>query len=334
MRQLLWIVLLVTVLWCACWAIFGFSLQAAVDTWFEDRRDVGWQADYVSLDLRGFPTRVDADMTDIVLADPDSGVAVNLPALKIGAPTYRPGDLTLVLPTDAISFVTTENQSTLEIAQGVADLKLHPGAALELEQISALAGPWSLYTNDQTALTADNLRLTMSQNETISERYEITAEAVKLKPGDAPRAALRLPEDWPLTFDTFTLDADIIFDKPWDLSAIEIARPQPRQIKLNLAEAAWADLRLFFAANLEISATGTPTGTINIQAENWQVMLDLAERSGALSNSLRQQLESGLSTLARFSGDPSALDVQLNLRGGLMLIGFSPIGPAPKIILR
>ena len=63
-------------------------------------------------------------------------------------------------------------------------------------------------------------------------------------------------------------------------------------------------------------------------------MLDLAERSGALSNSLRQQVESGLSTLARFSGDPSALDVQLNLRGGLMLIGFSPIGPAPKIILR
>ena len=334
MRRLLWIVLLVTVLWCAWWAIFGFSLQAALDTWFEDRRDVGWQADYVSLDLRGFPVRVDADITDIVLADPHAGVVVNLPALKIGAPAYWPGDLTLVLPTAAISFITSENWSTLEIAQGAADLKLHPGAALELEQISALTGPWSLNTNDQTALSADNLRLTMNQNETVSERYKISAEAAKLKPGDAPRAALRLPEDWPLTFDTFTLDADIIFDKPWDLSSIETTRPQPRQIKLKLAEAAWADLRLFFVADLEIDATGSPTGTINIQAENWQVMLDLAERSGVLSNSLRQQAESGLSTLARFSGDPSALDVQLNLRGGLMLVGFIPIGPAPKIILR
>ncbi|MDB9945491.1 DUF2125 domain-containing protein [Ascidiaceihabitans sp.] len=334
MRWLLWIILLVTVVWCAWWAILGFGMKTALDTWFEDRRTDGWQADYASLDLRGFPARVDADMTDIVLADTDGGVVINLPALQIGAPTYWPGDLTLVLPSDPISFVTAEGRSSLEFAQGAADLKLHPGAALELEQIAALTGPWSLNTNEQTVLSADNLRLTMDQNQTTPTRYKIDAEAANLRPGDAPRAALRLPDDWPLTFDTFTLDADIIFDKPWDISAVEAARPQPRQIKLKLAEAVWADLRLFFAADLEVDATGTPTGTLNIQAENWQVMLDLAERSGALSSSLRQQAESGLSTLARFSGDPNALDIQLNLRGGMMLIGFIPIGPAPKIVLR
>jgi hypothetical protein len=85
---------------------------------------------------------------------------------------------------------------------------------------------------------------------------------------------------------------------------------------------------------LTIDEAGTPTGTINIQAENWQVMLDLAERSGALPSGFRQQAESGLSSLARFSGDPSALDVQMNLRGGFMFVGFIPVGPAPKITLR
>jgi len=333
-RWLLWVVLLVTVSWSAFWAIFGFGLQSALDTWFKDRRDAGWQADYASFDLRGFPARVEAGLADIVLADPESGVVINLPKLQIGAPTYWPGDLTLMLPSDAISFFTPENRATLKISQGVADLKLHPGAALELEQISATSRDWMLHTNDTTALSADTLKLTMDQNKTTPERYKITAEAANLRPGDAPRATLRLPEDWPLTFDTFTLDAEVIFDKPWDLSAIETARPQARKIKLKLVEAAWADLRLFLAADLEIDATGTPTGAINIQAENWQVMLDLAERSGALNHSLRVKVESGLSTLARLSGDPSALDVQLNLRGGFILFGFIPIGPAPKIILR
>ena len=58
MRWLLWTILLVTVAWCAWWAIFGFGMKTALDTWFGDRRLDGWQADYASLDLRGFPGRV------------------------------------------------------------------------------------------------------------------------------------------------------------------------------------------------------------------------------------------------------------------------------------
>lgn len=334
MRRLIWIALFLAILWCAWWAVFGWGLKSALDVWFEDRRNDGWQADYATLELRGFPARVQADMTDIVLADTVSGLVMNLPDLTIGAPTYWPGDITVSLPNDPISFVSPRGRSTLNVFNAVADLQLHPGPSLELERISAVAGQWSLLSGARSVLGANDLTLTMDQSAASSNTYTFVAQATDLSPGEIPRTALRLPTDWPVTFDTFTMNGDVTFDKPWDITALEKARPQPRVINLTLAEAAWSDLRLFFAAELTIDETGTPTGTINIQAENWQVMLDLAERSGALPSALREQAESGLSTLARFSGDPSALDVQVNLRGGFMFVGFVPIGPAPKIILR
>ena len=334
MRRLISILLFFAILWCLWWTVFGFGLKSALDVWFEDRRADGWQADYATLELRGFPTRVRADMTDIVLADTGGGLVMNLPDLKIGAPTYWPGDVTLSLPNDPIMFITPQGRSTLQLSEGRADLELHPGPSLELKSISATVGEWTLASGTHSVLGASDLTLTMDQIETSPNTYTFVAQAADLSPGEVPRSTLRLPNDWPVTFDTFALNGDVTFDKPWDISALETQRPQPRMINLTLAEAAWSDLRLFFAAELSIDEDGTPNGTINIQAENWQVMLDLAERSGALPSALRQQAEAGLSTLARFSGDPSALDVQMNLRGGLMFVGFIPIGPAPKIVLR
>lgn len=334
MRRLLWILLFFAILWCAWWAVFGWGLKSALDTWFEDRRSQGWQADYASMDLRGFPTRVSADMVDIVLADTHSGVVVNLPSLSLSAPTHWPGDVSLTLPSEPIEFVAPQNRAALQIAGGIADLKLHPGVALELEAVSASAGEWSITSNDRSVLAASTLTLVMQQSEASPNLYDVSVNAVDLRPGEVPRSALRLPDSWPVAFDTFELDATVEFDKPWDISAIETARPQPRNIKLELAEAAWSDLRLFFAADLQIDAAGIPTGTINVQAENWRVMLDLAERVELLPSALREQAEAGINALARFSGDKTALDVQVNLRGGMIFVGFIPVGQAPAIILR
>jgi hypothetical protein len=334
MRRLIWVILFLAVLWCAWWAVFGWGLKSALDTWFESRRTAGWQADYAQLDLRGFPGRVDADLTDVVLGDTTNGLIVSLPDLRIGAPTHWPGDVSLSLPSNPIEFETPEGRSTLRVSEGIADLKLHPGPSLELETISALSGEWSLMSNGKSLLAAHGLTLLMDQSVTSPQTYSFAFEAAGLRPGEIPRNRLRLPEDWPVAFDTFTMKGDVTFDKPWDITALETARPQPRKIALTFAEATWSDLRLFFAADLEVDTDGNPNGTVNIQAENWQVMLDLAERSGALPSSLRQQAEQGLSALARFSGDPTALDVQMNLRGGMMFVGFIPVGPAPKIMLR
>jgi hypothetical protein len=174
----------------------------------------------------------------------------------------------------------------------------------------------------------------MIQSQDDPNRYEFVARASAFAPGDVPRAKLRIPDAWPLTFDRLELDASITFSRPWDLEAIEEKRPQPRHIQLKLAEAAWSDLRVFFAADMTVDAPGIPTGTVNIQAENWQTMLDLAASSGLINATMRDQAEQGLGQLAQLSGDPTALDVQLNFSSGYMAVGIIPIGPAPRLILR
>jgi hypothetical protein len=334
MHRLIWILLILSILWCAWWALFGFGLKIGLQTWFEDRRNFGWQAEYSSLDLRGFPIKVRADLTDIAVADPTAGIAITLPSLSIGAPTYWPGDVTVKLPNNPIGIATPQQKSEITVSNGTADLQLHPGTALELETLSLLTGAWATTTSAGRLYSADDLTLSMVQSEDDPNRYAFVARASAFRPGDVPRAKLRIPNDWPLTFQRLELDASITFSRPWDLEALEEKRPQPRLIKLKLAEAAWFDLRMFFAADLVVDAQGIPTGTVNIQAENWQTMLDLAENSGLLNTTMRTQAEQGLGQLARFSGDPTALDVQLNFRSGFVAVGIIPIGPAPRFILR
>ncbi|MEM6374112.1 MAG: DUF2125 domain-containing protein [Pseudomonadota bacterium] len=124
------------------------------------------------------------------------------------------------------------------------------------------------------------------------------------------------------------------FDRPWDRRALEDRRPQPTRIDVEAAEARWGDLRLRFAAALDVDDRGVPTGTVNLRADNWPVMLDLAQAAGFLDARARPQVEGVLARLAGLGGSPDALDVQLNFAAGLVAVGFIPVGPAPRLRLR
>jgi hypothetical protein len=137
-----------------------------------------------------------------------------------------------------------------------------------------------------------------------------------------------------VTFDRFTVEADVRFDRPWDRTALEDSRPQPRRIDLRLAEATWGELRLKVAATLDVDAHGVPTGELTLQARNWREILTLAEAAGALSPDFRPQLEKVLATLANLAGNPDSFDVTLTFADGRMSMGFLPLGPAPYIYLR
>ena len=334
MRRLIWILVILSILWCAWWALFGFGLKTGLETWFQDRRDTGWQAEYSRLELNGFPGRVRTDLTDVALADPSAGLAITLPTFSISAPTYWPGDVTIDFPNAPIQVATPQQKSEIDVQGGKADLRLHPGTALELEQLSLATSQWAISTKTGVLYGADDMTLSMVQSQSDPNKYAFVARAAGFSPGEIPRSKLRIPASWPVTFDKLELDGSITFSRPWDLDAIEDTRPQPRTIQLKLAEAAWADLRVFFATDLRVDADGVPTGTVNIQAENWQTMLDLAQEAGLVNPTMRQQAEKGLSQLARFSGDPNALDVQLNFKAGFMAVGIIPIGPAPRLVLR
>lgn len=134
--------------------------------------------------------------------------------------------------------------------------------------------------------------------------------------------------------DTLELRARVTFDKPWDRSALETARPQPRRVVLNLADARWGRLRILAAGEFEVDAQGQPDGTVTLKVDNWREMLEMARQSGALPPEAVGPAERALRLLSGIGGNPDALDARITLSGGYMSFGLIPLGPAPRLILR
>ncbi|MBY5931637.1 DUF2125 domain-containing protein [Tateyamaria omphalii] len=332
MRKLMWIVALAALVWCAWWWVASSGLRGGVTAWFDARAAEGWQAEVQEVTGGGFPLSLQAGLRDVALADPDAGLAIRTRALDISAPAYWPGDVAVALDSEPILIASPFGRSMLTMADGVMALNLHPGTALELEALGWTAGAWQVEDAEGVVAQANDLTLTMVQTEGAS--YALTAVANGFAPGSAARRNLRLPDSFPGAFDSLQMRADITFDEPWDRRALDQRRPQPRIIDLHLAEAIWGDLQFNLSADLTVDAQGVPAGTIAIQAENWRTMLDLAQNVGALPMQLRGQVESVFRALAGASGNEDTLDVELTVRDGAVRLGFIPLAPAPRLILR
>ncbi len=332
MRKLYVVVALLCAAWCVWWWVASSTLQNGVQAWFDARRAEGWQAELGSLTGGGFPFHLQAELSDIALADPDAGLAIQTDRLDITAQAHWPGNVSVALDDGPILLASPLGRSALTMQDGQMALNLHPGTALELAALGWTANKWTISDATGVQVEADTLTLTMTQDS--GPTYDFVARADSFAPGDATRAPLRLPDTFPRAFDSLTMQARVTFDRAWDRRALDTIRPQPRQITLHLAEAKWGGLNLNFAADLSVNAQGVPDGSMSIQAENWRTMLDLAQASGTLPPAFRDQTETVLKLLAGASGNPDTLDVDLTLRDGAIYLGFLPIAPAPRLIIR
>ncbi len=319
--------------WSLYWAGAGWWMQNRIADWFTDQAAQGWQAEYADLTLAGYPTRHVSTLDNPALADPVTETAWQAQGLVIESPAIWPGHVTLRFA-DAPQRLSYFDQTlTLMTEDMTADLRLHPGLALELETLALTAGPWSMTEGGAPVAGADSLVLSTQQLEA-ADTYAVMVRAEGFQPGDRLRRVASFTQTLPETFETLELDATITWDKPWDRSAVETARPQPRQVQLRLAEATWGPLSVLAAGAFTIDEAGIPDGTITIKAENWREMLAIATQAGVLPDQVAGPAERTLGFLEGLGGNPNALDLQLNLRGGAVALGPIPLGPAPRLILR
>lgn len=334
MRRLIWFGGLVALLWSGWWFFAAVAIQNGLDRWLNDRRAEGWQADVSDLSVIGYPLRLEANLEQPVLADPQTGLAFEATTLAVQAPAYAPGTVTVTFPQDEILLATPFGRRSVLAETAEARLTLSAGTAAEVAHMSLTSGPWMISAPLGILMSADGLKVEMDQDPEQGNRYHYAIESPAFQPGDLARNAARLPGDWPKAFDSLVLDMTVDFDRPFDRRTIEDQRPQPRRIDLRIAEAVWGDLSLRFSANLDVAPDGTPDGELSIQARNWRTLLEVAQNTGTLPESLRPQLENILDALARGGGNVDALDVTLTLRDGTVFLGFIPIGAAPPILIR
>lgn len=334
MRVLLGIVTIAAALWSGYWFIGQNGVTSSFENWFEARRSEGWAAEYSALETKGFPNRFDTVFTDLVLADPDTGLAWEAPFFKLLALSYRPNHVIAIFAPEQL-IATPQDKYQLSATEMRASVVTGPDIRLPLERITLTSEALSVEPQSSEGATrAEAIRLAAERLTTGQPTYRLGLAADGLSPALDWRVQLDPAGRLPDTFDALAADIAVTFDKEWDLSAIEDARPQPRRIDVKKVEARWGRLELAMAGEVTVDQAGLPEGEIVIKARNWRDILQMAVSSGTLNEGFAGTLESGLSLLSQMAGNPETLDVPLNFSDGRVRIGPVPLGPAPVLRLR
>ncbi len=334
MRILLALIVTAAIGWSGYWLVGSSARTEAFSDWFEARRAEGWVAEVSDLSTRGFPNRFDTTFTDLMLADPGTGLAWEAPFFQLFALSYQPDHNIAIWPNQQL-LATPLRKFRLSSEDMRASIVTAGAPSLPLERATLTAELLSILPDgrDQPTLIAA-LRLAAEREPTKTETYRLGLSADGVQPALNWRVRIDPSDTLPDALEALNIDMTVAFDKPWDRTAIETARPQPRQIRLKLAEARWGRLELLAAGEISVDVAGLPTGEIVIKARNWRDILKMAVASGFLPQGFADTLEDGLSLVSQMAGNPRTLDIPLNFRNGRVRLGPVPIGPAPVLKLR
>ena len=334
MLRLIRIAIVIAILWSGYWLAAGWGLRSSLSAWFDARTADGWQAEFTDIATGGFPFRHRTVLENPVLANPATGTAWRADWLSFDSPAVWPGHQTVRVADTPQRWSYFDQTSTVTMAAARAELRLHPGLALELQEMTLLSGPWRIDGPDGTTMQAQSLSGTVMQQPQARDTYRFAITAEAFSPGEGLRRVVQRAASLPRDFSVAQIDMTVAFDRPWDRSALEQRRPQPRDIDLRLVEMEWGALHLFATGKVQVDAGGLPEGEITVKAENWQDMLAVAQAAGAIPAEAVGPVTQVFRLLSGVGGNPNALDATITLEDGKMWLGPLPLGPAPLIRLR
>ncbi len=333
MIRLVVVILVVALGWMAWWAFGSTALDRSLTAWIDERRAEGWAADVTELEVNGFPNRFDTTMTEIRLADPETGVAWSAPFFQILALAYRPTEVIAVLP-DQHTLSTPLQTLDFTHDQARGSVYLSPSPSLPLDRSSVVIDNARIASSLGWDMVLEQARFATETIPARKDAHRIGAEFLNLELSRDMQSRIDPRNLLPDTVDLLRLDADVGFTAPWDRFAIENARPQVTDIDLTDLSAEWGSIKFRAAGTLSVDAEGVPDGTVTVRAEDWPRMLQVAEASGMIPSAFVPTVERALKLLSAFSSRPDVIDTELNFGGGLVSIGPVPIGPSPRIVIR
>lgn len=317
----------------AAWFGWAQVTERAVTGWLDAREAEGWAVTRGDVSVAGFPTAFETRFNALSLADPATGLVWSAPSFVVRQTAFDLTRIEAVWP-DTQTLASPFERLTITAADMGSVLDVQPATHLALDASQTRLRDLHIVSTLGWETHLAQGRVDMIRQADTDATYSIVFEATDLTPpADVARLidpASVMPDAIPLVLS----DALVTFDKPWDLSAIEVARPQPTRIDLAEARAEWGDLMIRLSGAVDVDDQGRGTGQVTIRAQNWPAMLDMAERGGVLGNGARQSVETALGFLASLTGRREDLDVTLRLDQGFMFLGPLPIGEGPRLRLR
>jgi len=319
-------------LWSGWWWLGAAGHQKAWELWLADRQAAGWIAERGDITVSGYPNRIDTTLTDLRLADPESGWAWSAPVFQILSLSYKPNHVIAVWPgAQKISGPAGTADVTAETLRGslvfVPETNLTlDRMQLEIEAMSIDAPDWSAKLDSASFATRR-----AAPGSAPGFAHDV---ALNVKNLDLPRqfkGNLDPQNVLPDVFETARVDLTIAYDAPWDRFAIEGRKPQPTALSVKDLQLTWGKLQLQARGQIDVDAAGFAVGNLTIKARNWREILDVAVAAGWLGEDMSNQIKSGLQLLATLSGDPRSIDLPLTFANRTTSLGPIPLGPAPKL---
>ena len=163
--------------------------------------------------------------------------------------------------------------------------------------------------------------------------YDLAVVTNNFRPSTALLKEIDRGGVMPPAFQLFEINAVAQFTDKLSRDSFNNNSADLSNVELQGMNLEWGDLALRAAGNFSVDRAGYPQGRITVRAENWERILDMAIAAGALDRTFGETLRSGLSLLARFSGNPDTLDVPINFADRETRLGPITLGPAPQFRL-
>lgn len=328
MRRLLKITIVLALLYAGYWAVGSAVVQTGLKRALDQAQNDG-QLSYTALDLRGFPSRFDVTIDDVVLNAPDGRTSWSAPFIQIFALSYRPNRIiavwpneqTLRLPSQSVDARTSDMRAS--VAFGAS-------TALPLKESRIIAKEIALTSNVDWALDMAEARVATRAVEGQETAHDLGVEVLDIRPSAQLKALIDPTESLPERAEWLRVDATIGFDRPLDRFAGQTGGPQ--LIGLNLREFSlrWGDLEVAASGQLTVTETRQPEGRIVMKAERWREMLRIATAADLINPNTAPTIERALEQLALLSGEPETLELPLVFSRGRVSLGPIPLGFAPQ----
>ncbi len=325
------IVILAALAWGGYWIVMAQMREHMLVGWLGERRAEGWVADVETLEIKGFPNRLDTFVKGLALADPDQGWSWNAEEFQILSLAWKPHHVIAAWPGEQVIGSPFETvRITSEHARGSVIFK--PTPRLELDRLTIELDQARFHGDHGWQAGIEHAVLASEQVPDVAPNaHRIGLDAAELTPPNAWTDEIPGSSALPRLMDTLTLDAVVHFDRPWDRNSIETENPAITAITLSDATAIWGELDLRAKGEVHADANGFAEGEITLRAKNWRQMLEIAEKSGAMKPEIASAVRGGLDLIAMLSGDRETLTVTLGFSDGRAKVGPIPIGTAPRL---
>lgn len=239
---------------------------------------------------------------------------------------FWPGQQRITLPGEEIAAEADALRGSFEFP---------PDPALPIDAVTLHAQNARLTSTAgwNTGFAAGQISMRATPGAQIANSYDLFLDAADIAPTPALRDRIGAASGLPDRIARLQLRATAVFDKRWDRTALEDARPQPRQMTVEAFEMRWGGVHVVARGALEIDAEGQPTGQLDATITNWRAFLKVLAATGRLDQEKINTVEQGLTLLATLNGNPEVLEVPLLFAEGMMRIGPVPVMAAPILAL-